>query len=77
MNGRFVVFHITLSIGFGHGGFAKHIVTKTITSGFTLAAIGQRLVNGLTSDKLLAQHPHCQVNPFANQRFPTFGNQAR
>ena len=68
MDGRLVGGHIGLGVGFGGGGLAQHVVGVAEPLGFVLAGVGQRFLDGLAGDELLAHHPHAQVHALAHQR---------
>ena len=77
VDGAGVIVEVAPGVSFGHGRFAQHVIAEAVTAGFAFPAVGQCLVNGFAGDKLAAQHAHGQVDAFADQRFATFGDQAR
>ena len=72
---RFVGNVIIGCVFFRQRRFAQHVVGITITTLFIVAAIFQRLGDGLAGDELVAQHPHRQIDALADQRLTAFGDQ--
>ena len=68
VDGHLVGGHVGLGVGFGGGGLAQHVVGVAEPLGLVLAGVGQRFLDGLAGDELLAHHPHAQVHALAHQR---------
>ena len=68
VDGHLVGGHVGLGVGFGGGRLAQHVVRVAEPLGFVLAGVGQRFLDGLAGDELLAHHPHAQVHALAHQR---------
>ena len=68
VDGHLVGGHVGLGVGFGGGRLAQHVVGVAEPLGFVLAGVGQRFLDGLAGDELLAHHPHAQVHALAHQR---------
>ena len=71
VDGHLVGGHVGLGVGFGGGGLAQHVVGVAEPLGLVLAGVGQRFLDGLAGDELLAHHPHAQVHALAHQRLAT------
>ncbi len=68
---------VMLRIEFGQRRFAQHVVRVAVAARFVVAAVFQRLVDGLAGDELVAQHAHRHVDALADQRFAALGDHAR
>ena len=58
VDGHLVGGHVGLGVGFGGGRLAQHVVGVAEPLGLILAGVGQRFLDGLAGDELLAHHPH-------------------
>ena len=68
--------HIGIGIFHGRGRLTQHVVAVAEALGLELAAVGQRLADGLPRHELLAHEPHRHVHTLAHQRLATRGQQA-
>ncbi len=77
MDGLLVIAIVARRVIGGRRRLAQHIVRVAEAPRLHLAAVGQRLRDGLTRNELLAHHPHRHIDATADQRLPAARDQPR